>query len=591
MGSRFYLNDPDNEKIIKKLQEVGINDLVVLKSKYIDPTKKNTSYLKIYGIGVVDKQLDGEKVIQVKWLQKFNPPKKFEKMIYAKTLERIKDPKNISKILQMSLDEYLRKFNLKINADMNMKEPITNDSSKSLNQILYGPPGTGKTHETISEAIAIINPDFYNQNKGDTEALKEKFDDYRKAGQIEFVTFHQSYGYEEFVEGIKAETNEQGEIKYEIKPGVFKRIADTARENFEASEKNQSDKRLNFEKLINDFGNYVKEQIESGKYIKIGKNNSSYKLIDVIFDNTQENVRSFIVGRRGEEKSAQNLSIKIIERDIENYFNGMIKNYKDIKPTYESKSSYHGNAIYYYELFEHLRKFYEQNPEAYTISKQELQNYVMIIDEINRGNISKIFGELITLIEPSKRICSKEELRVTLPYSEEEFGVPKNLYIIGTMNTADRSIALMDTALRRRFEFVEMMPDLEKVSEDVKGINVRSILETINERIEYLYDRDHMIGHSYLMNIEKKEQLYDVMKNKIIPLLQEYFYDDWEKIRMVLGDNQKEEQYQFITVKRPKIEDLFGSKNDFDEEKKIFRINDKAFEEPQSYIGIYNAIE
>ncbi len=538
----------------------------------------------------VDYILPPNSKIKKKILYKLKKEKKDEVEEFIKKFkaEHERDIKDL-------INEHIKNMN-----DDGQNRDCDNSESIKLNQILYGPPGIGKTHETISKAIAIIDPEFYDKHKEDTEenrkVLKKEYDEYRKAGQIEFVTFHQSYGYEEFVEGIKAETNEQDEIIYEIKPGVFKKIADTARENFEASEKNQSDKTLNFEKLINDFGNYVKEQIESGNYIKIGKNNSNYKLLDVIFDNAQENVRSFIVGKVGGEKSAQNLSIKIIERDIGKYFNGTIKNYKDIKPTYESKSSYHGNAIYYYELFEHLRKFYEQNPEVYTIQIQKLQKYVIIIDEINRGNISKIFGELITLIEPSKRIGADEELRVTLPYSGNAFGVPKNLYIIGTMNTADRSIALMDTALRRRFEFVEMMPDLDKVAEDedIDGINVKSILKTINERIEYLYDRDHTIGHSYFMYIKEIKDLDNVMKNKIIPLLQEYFYDDWEKIRLVLGDNQKkEQQYQFITVEIPKTNDLFGSQNgfDFDEEKKIFSINHEAFGKPKSYIGIYPTIE
>ena len=167
------------------------------------------------------------------------------------------------------------------------------------------------------------------------------------------------------------------------------------------------------------------------------------------------------------------------------------------------------------------------------------QNFVLVIDEINRGNIPKIFGELITLIEPSRRLGADDETTVTLPYSGDDFGVSDNLYIIGTMNTADRSIQQMDTALRRRFTFIEMMPDPDHdlISENVDGVNCREMLRAMNERIALLLDREHQIGHTYLLNVETMEQLADTFRNRVFPLLQEYFYDDWRKIRAVLGDN------------------------------------------------------
>lgn len=156
-------------------------------------------------------------------------------------------------------------------------------------------------------------------------------------------------------------------------------------------------------------------------------------------------------------------------------------------------------------------------------------NYVLIIDEINRGNISKIFGELISLIEPSKREGESEELEVILPYSKENLTIPKNLYIIGTMNTADRSIALLDIALRRRFNFIEIMPQYDILkNEKIENIELDLLLSTINERIEFLLDREHIIGHSYFLNINTFEDLVQVFRNSIIPLLQEYFYDDFE---------------------------------------------------------------
>ena len=190
--------------------------------------------------------------------------------------------------------------------------------------------------------------------------------------------------------------------------------------------------------------------------------------------------------------------------------------------------------------------------------------YVLVIDEINRGNIPKIFGELITLIEPSRRLGADDETTVTLPYSGEDFGVPDNLYIIGTMNTADRSIQQMDTALRRRFTFVEMMPKAKHdlISENVDGVNCRTMLRTMNERIALLLDREHQIGHTYLLNVETMEQLADTFRNRIFPLLQEYFYDDWRKIRAVLGDNAFVKEQKLADSRTKALAKRFGRAED-----------------------------
>ena len=245
---------------------------------------------------------------------------------------------------------------------------------------------------------------------------------------------------------------------------------------------------------------------------------------------------------------------------------------------------------------------YEIKPGVFKIFCDAARNsdepHIFIIDEINRGNISKIFGELITLIEESKRAGQKEEASAILPYSGDSFSIPSNVYIIGTMNTADRSIALMDTALRRRFSFVEMMPDSQllqdiKVIADGKEIDIAKMLDKMNQRIAYLYDREHTIGHAFFMKLKDSptiETLQNIFEKSIIPLLQEYFYEDYEKIQLVLGDNGKENpDYKFISDENTKGKNIFKGKVEdlFDLPEKTYQINKNAFSEAESYIQIY----
>ena len=236
-------------------------------------------------------------------------------------------------------------------------------------------------------------------------------------------------------------------------------------------------------------------------------------------------------------------------------------------------------------------KLIEKHQPAPLVSSDCRENYVFIIDEINRGNISKIFGELITLIETTKRVGQPEGMKAILPYSQKSFGVPKNVYIIGTMNTADRSIATIDTALRRRFFFKEMMPQPDVLAGiTVEDLSVSDMLMRMNKRITVLYDREHTIGHAYFMPLKESptvETLAQIFNNNIIPLLQEYFYEDYEKIQLVLGDNRKQsDEYKFIIDKENDYSDLFGDVDVGLDDGRNFEINYGAFDKIETYRSI-----
>ncbi|ELE2235308.1 McrB family protein [Campylobacter jejuni] len=448
-----------------------------------------------------------------------------------------------------------------------------------LNQILYGPPGTGKTYHTIDKALEIISKEEKIQIPSEDDRINRKklFDEYLKNGQIVFTTFHQSYGYEEFVEGIKPiidnDENSQ-EVKYDVKDGIFKELCDKSLKNYILSMQNENE--IDLDKLIFEFANYINQDfLNKGNEFPL-ENKVSIKKILL---NSKDEYRSFLLG--GSIKSPQRLTIDIIKRDYLNFKNKKILSFKDIKPKYDSQSDYHGNAIYYFMFYNKLKEFENIQNEKFKIKKEILKSYIIIIDEINRGNVSKIFGELITLIEPSKRIGEKEELKVKLPYSGEEFGVPKNVYIIGTMNTADRSITSLDTALRRRFEFIEMMPDVSKLSMDCEGINLQELLKAINTRIEYLLDREKTIGHAFFIGVENLNDLKKVFQNKIIPLLQEYFYNDYALIDAVLNKNDMLE----ISVEN---KDYLKNMTEFIESDKIvYKFSDSNNWSKDTFIKIY----
>ena len=438
------------------------------------------------------------------------------------------------------------------------------------NQILYGPPGTGKTYNTVIKAMEIINGEKYDfVDNEQYKDLKKQFDNLKQQGQIECVTFHQSYSYEEFVEGIKPDLKND-KLMYTLGRGIFKEICNSAKELLETKVK------YNFKK---DNISVYKILIPDESIFQYCIDNNCVAInwgdeIDISDCNTQEEIANKIPETFESRKqciSQLNLFKLWIDKDIKNGKDVIVVipgSINTIKGIAKIAGNYYFNSEtengHQQRKVEWIRKNINISSENIYNSKfvsptitgmfndkinwetflnlinnnntSQSSNAVLIIDEINRGDVSKIFGELITLIEEDKRIGAKYPMTVTLPYSRETFGVPNNLYIIGTMNTADRSIALLDTALRRRFDFEEMMPKPELLSgKNIEGVDLEELLIKINDRIKNEYDRDHQIGHSYLMGVENKEQLERAYKNRILPLLNEYFYNDIDSVAKVLN--------------------------------------------------------
>ncbi|EPO7280479.1 McrB family protein [Campylobacter jejuni] len=495
----------------------------------------------------------------------------------------------------------------------------------SLNQILYGPPGTGKTYHTIDKALEILGE---NLESRDRDEKKAKFDEYVKDGQIVFITFHQSYGYEEFVEGIKPMINNEAnsqEIQYEIKDGIFKDICNRALENYENSNLNTEELREKI-KLREKVEKFLNRLLETNEPISKTKGGNFF--INSFNNNTIEIYSEDVERFDGIFKLSLSTFITLLKSNIE--FNSAVEMFKKVFDRDYADRTH----TYYFNLVNKFKEYEKQavlKTEDNKISSNSLNSYIIIIDEINRGNVSKIFGELITLIEPSKRIGESEELKVTLPYSGKKFGVPKNVYILGTMNTADRSITSLDTALRRRFEFVEMMPDPDLlknvfICKDVENSNkdedylgddaktegfaeiLQNILISINKRIEFLLDREKTIGHAFFMSEAVKfnkdnwckpdeyeedwyvlsiSKLKSIFQNKIIPLLQEYFYNDYALISAVLNDNGMIEKCEKDDKYLQKIKNL----DNVDSEKIIYNIasfDNKIWNDIKTYQAIYN---
>lgn len=433
-----------------------------------------------------------------------------------------------------------------------------------LNQILFGPPGTGKTYHTINKALAILEPELLGRRDVTRAELKAAFERYVELGQVAFVTFHQSFSYEDFVEGLRAFTREDGSLEYRVEPGVFAQLCELAKRGMVVTDDP-------FDKAVGLLAEQT-EQAEDNwlpmRTVRGNRFNARYAPDKGTFLIEQEN-------RQG-NRPPDTANIKYV-RTL--YMTG-------------EKTGY--NSSYVQGILDYLKSRCGLPDQAPSPGVGERKPFVLIIDEINRGNVSRIFGELITLIEPSKRAGCDEALSTTLPYSKDTFSVPDNLYIIGTMNTADRSLAGLDIALRRRFVFEEMAPRPDLLShlelnEGGLQVNVGALLEVINQRIEVLLDRDHCLGHAYFMPLAQMSAptvaaLGVIFKNQILPLLQEYFFDDWQRIRWVLNDHRKQrESSAFLRAPAFDVTALLGNVP-VNGQRQRWSVNDAAFDNIEAYV-------
>lgn len=419
----------------------------------------------------------------------------------------------------------------------------------SLNQILYGPPGTGKTYHTVARAIALLegisDEEVAQQYPKEKRAeLRQKFEDYRLAQRIEFVTFHQAFSYEDFIEGIKPlpptkeeesvpiTTLEARPVQYDVVRGVFRRICDSAAA---AANPNDAPTPPDFDELYDGFVAQLHQRMTSTRGPLTFYTKENYPVTLKAVNQKNKGRLTFLHATTSKHNHH-------VDKSWTKAIYGKYSSIEQIKKLSTDITQAIGgpNASLQWVVFNELKK-YEAAWVAEAREKQKTSDsklappFVLIIDEINRGNVANIFGELITLLEDDKRAGGSEALTVTLPYSKEKFSVPQNLYLLGTMNTADRSVEALDTALRRRFSFTEMLPRPELLPTDIEGINMREMLVAINTRLEQLLDHDHCIGHALLIHVKTFDQLKETFRRSILPLLQEYFFGDWGKIGLVLG--------------------------------------------------------
>lgn len=424
----------------------------------------------------------------------------FTKMWGNNGIENGKDCDNINHVIKFAKEQ---NYNIKVTEEEATEEK---NIMSIKNIILYGAPGVGKTHN-YKNIISMIedgksqNEIFDVVSKNQHVDLKnDAFESIKKEGRVEFVTFHQSYSYEDFIEGFRP--NELGNI--ELEDGIFKNISSEANNNLVDSFSNNIN--TNFKSVLEQF----QLKFDIGSTLK-----------------TYNNISEFIISKYADKSihimvNENRFSISYLPLE-EIYNSNKIKQINNPQDVINALSGrFKGLATYYYSIFREMLLFKEikQNMTA-------LKNFYIVIDEINRGNISKIFGELITLIEEDKR----DVYEVTLPYSKEKFKVPSNLYIIATMNSTDKSIATIDIALRRRFTFLKMKPNVDLISH----VKAKELFNALNVFIKNNLNEDYMLGHSYFMKVNSDDDLEFVKEYKIKPLLEEYFYADDENFKKAMN--------------------------------------------------------
>jgi 5-methylcytosine-specific restriction endonuclease McrBC GTP-binding regulatory subunit McrB len=479
-------------------------------------------------------------------------------------------------------------------AIMPQLEPLPN---VPLNQIFYGAPGTGKTFKVVSEALRILEPSILTEPR---EVQKKRFDELLAAGQISFVTFHQSFGYEDFVEGIKP-VLQNGQISYELEDGLFMQAVKAASGSVTAPSLSPIKQDGQVWRMYIDGTvpvSQLRERCLERNEIRMGSGGKIPFDLNTAPDDQLESPH----GLFRDAMRIGDLVLLATGQDQISALGVVTSEYRfDVSDALFSHDYAHARSVLWLarnlawkpsvlvgKVFspKTLQRVLDTTPEQFfsllepktpPVQSSGIRPHVLIIDEINRGNVAKIFGELITLLEPSKRLGAAESLQVKLPLSKRLFGVPQSLYIIATMNTADRSLMQLDAALRRRFEFTAVDPQPELLPiltlEDGTALDLPKFLQAINTRIARLLSRDQQIGHAYFFDFEPSiEGLSNLLQKRILPLLEEYFFEDWGMIRQVLYDDQKPQAQQFIVT----FED------------KRFERNTEAFLNIEAYVRVYS---